>query len=72
MDAPVDPESAEAGSYRTTSAQDAATIIVDGIEDDRFHIYVGRDARTMNLMNRVAPRRSTHLIYAQMKDLLSC
>jgi len=71
VDAPVDPESAEAGSYRTTSAEDAARIIVDGIEDDRFHIYVGRDARTMNLMNRVAPRRSTHLIYRQMRDLLS-
>lgn len=56
---------------RTTSAEDAARIIVDGIESDDFHIYVGRDARTMNLMNRVAPRRSTHLIYSKMKDLLS-
>ncbi len=45
--------------------------VLDGIEADKFHIYVGRDARTMNLMNRVAPRRSTHLIYRQMKDLLS-
>ena len=27
--------------------------------------------RMMNLFNRVSPRRSTHLIYKQMKDLLS-
>jgi NAD(P)-dependent dehydrogenase (short-subunit alcohol dehydrogenase family) len=56
---------------RTTSPEDAARIILDGIEDDDFQIFVGRDARTMNLLNRVSPRRSTHLIYRQMKDLLS-
>ncbi len=51
--------------------EDAARIIVDGIEDDQLHIYVGRDSRMMNLFNRVAPKRSTHLIQRQMKDLLS-
>jgi hypothetical protein len=56
---------------RTTSPEEAARIILDGIEDDDFQIFVGRDARTMNLLNRVSPRRSTHLIYRQMKDLLS-
>jgi NAD(P)-dependent dehydrogenase (short-subunit alcohol dehydrogenase family) len=61
---------AEESNYRTTSAEDAARIILDGIEADKLHIYVGRDARTTNLMNRVAPRRSTHMIYRQMKDLL--
>lgn len=71
VDAPTDPESAEASGYRTTSAEDAARIIVDGIEDDRLHIYVGREARLMNLLNRAAPKRSTHIIYKQMKDLLS-
>jgi NAD(P)-dependent dehydrogenase (short-subunit alcohol dehydrogenase family) len=62
---------AEESKFPTTSPDDAARIILDGIEDDQFHIYVGRDARLMNLANRVAPRRSTHLIYRQMKDLLS-
>lgn len=62
---------AEESKHRTTSPEDAARIILDGIEGDKLHVYVGRDARTMNLINRVAPRRSTHLIYRQMKDLLS-
>lgn len=70
VDIGIDPESAEASSYKTTSPQDAASIILDGIESDDLHIYVGRDARTMNLLNRVAPRRSTHLITSKMKDLL--
>lgn len=63
-------DSGESSGYRTTSPEDAARIILDGIEDDQFHIYVGRDSRMMNLLNRAAPRRATHLIYRQMKDLL--
>ena len=56
---------------RTTSPDEAARIILDGIEDDNLQIFVGRDSRMMNLFNRVSPRRSTHLICKQMKDLLS-
>lgn len=63
-------EAAEESKVRTTAPDDAARIVIDGIENDQFHIYVGRDARLMNLANRLAPRRSTHLIYRQMKDLL--
>lgn len=63
-------DAAQESSYRTTSAEDAARIILDGMEDDQLHIYVGRDSRMMNLANRVAPKRSTHMIYRQMKDLL--
>ena len=65
----VDVEAA-AESYRTTAPDEAARIILDGIESDRLHIYVGRDSRMMNLLNRAAPRRSTHIIQKQMKDLL--
>lgn len=56
--------------YRTTSAEDAARIILDGIEKGRLHIFVGRDSRMMNLLTRLAPRRAAHLITKQMKDLL--
>lgn len=62
--------SADESRYRTTSAEDAARIIVDGIESGTLHVFVGRDSRMMNVANRVAPRRSTHLIQRQMKDLL--
>jgi NAD(P)-dependent dehydrogenase (short-subunit alcohol dehydrogenase family) len=63
-------QTVEDSNYPTTSPEDAARIILDGIEKDRLHIYVGRDSRMMNLANRVAPRRSTHTIYKQMKELL--
>ena len=71
VDRPGGDAAAEKGSRMPiTEPDDAARMIVDGIEADRFHIYVGRDARIMNLLNRLVPRRSTHLIQRQMKQLL--
>ncbi len=52
------------------TAREAARTIVEGIEADRFHILVGRDARVMNLASRVAPRRATHLIQRRMSRLM--
>jgi NAD(P)-dependent dehydrogenase (short-subunit alcohol dehydrogenase family) len=60
----------KASKMPMTEVDDAARMIIDGIEADRFHVYVGRDSRVMNLLNRIAPRRSTHLIQRKMKDLL--
>lgn len=57
-------------SFPTTSAEDAARIILDGMEQDRFHILVGKDARLMHRLSRLAPRRATHLIQKRMRSLL--
>lgn len=64
---------ASEGSSRmpTTSPEDAATTIVDAVESNRLHVYVGRDSRMMNLFSRLAPKRSTHLIQRKMKQLLA-
>ncbi|MGA7271042.1 MAG: SDR family oxidoreductase [Acidimicrobiia bacterium] len=70
IDIPGGAEAAAESEYPTTSAEDAARIILDGIESDHLHIYVGRDSRMMNLANRLAPRQATHLIYRQMRELL--
>lgn len=71
VDIPGGSEAArERGGRRITSADDAAKTIVDGIETNRLHVFVGRDSRMMNAAHRLAPRRSTHLITKQMKDLL--
>jgi len=58
------------GSSPSLAAEEAARIILDGMEKAKLHILVGRDSRSMNRLVRVAPRRATHLIYKQMKDLL--
>lgn len=61
----------EGRTIRTTPAAEAARIIIDGIEGDDLHIFVGRDSRTMNLLTRIAPRRATHMIQKQMRSLLA-
>lgn len=63
--------SGKASRLPMTEPADAARMIVDGIEEDKLHIYVGRDSRILNLLTRVAPRKSTHLIARQMESLLS-
>jgi short-subunit dehydrogenase len=70
VDSPVDPAAAESSSYTTTSPEDAARIILDGMEDGKLHILVGRDALMMNVASRLAPKQATHLITRQMKALL--
>ena len=57
-------------SFPATSAEDAAQIIIDGMERDAFHVYVGRDARMMNLLYRLSPKRATRFMYGKMKGLL--
>ena len=63
-------DSSEQSQFPTTSPERAAEIIVDGIEADRLHVYIGRDARFFSLASRTAPRRGAQLISRQMKDLL--
>ena len=70
VSAPGGSEAADASNYPTTSAPDAARIMLDGIEAGRLHIFVGRDSRLMNAATRVAPRQATHLIQKQMKKLM--
>ena len=70
VDAPGGAAADQESRFPMTEADAAARTIVDGIEANRLHVYVGRDSRLMNLLNRLAPRRSTHLIQRQMRSLL--
>ena len=60
----------DASSARTTSAPDAARIILDGITAGDLHIHVGTDAKLMQLAVKVAPKPAIHLITRQMRRLL--
>lgn len=62
---------AKAGPARkTTSVQVAAKAIIDGIENKKFHVLIGQDAKTMYYLSRLMPERAANLIYKNMKDLL--
>ena len=55
---------------KTTSPADAARQIIDGMEKGAFRVRVGGDARFMDRLSRLAPRRATLFIANQMKQLL--
>ena len=55
---------------RATTPADAARAIVDGIERRRFRILVGSDARLLDRLVRIAPKRATDLIARQMASVL--
>lgn len=61
---------ADAGKYPMISADEAAKIIVAGIEKNKLRIYTGKDSRSMQLLYRIAPTYATNLIAKKMQGLL--
>lgn len=51
-------------------AADAARAVLDGVERGQLHILVGRDARLLSLLSRIAPTWSIRFIQAQMEKML--
>lgn len=52
-------------------ADEAAIIIINGMEKNKVRIYVGKDSKTMNFLYRLNPGYATNMITKAMKDLLS-
>ena len=49
----------------------AAEIIINGIERDQYRILVGSDAKFMDFIYRLNPKRAANFIFKQMQALLS-
>ncbi len=54
---------------RLTTASDAARQIVDGVERGAFRVVVGSDAKGVDRLSRLAPRKAVELIASKMKAL---
>lgn len=67
--APASP--GDASRMPMTSASRAAEIMLDGIEKQRLYIFVGKDARLMNLAIRLAPKQAIKAVQKQMEKLLA-
>lgn len=68
----IDLAAAESSSQRMRPMEPAAaaTMMIEGIEQDKFNVFVGRDATMMDKFYRVSPKRATRYIAKQMKMLL--
>jgi short-subunit dehydrogenase len=58
-------------SFKALPAQKAAALILAGMEKNAFRVLVGSDARFMDLIYRLHPRRAAAFISKKMADLLA-
>ncbi|HLO36059.1 MAG TPA: SDR family oxidoreductase [Candidatus Deferrimicrobium sp.] len=70
VDIPISGEAAETAARRTLPADKAARIILDGMERNAFRVMVGSDAKLMDRLYRLDPRRAAGFIAGRMKNLL--
>lgn len=67
---PANANSEAARSFKMTTAEKAAETLINGMEKDKFQVYIGRDSKMMNYLYRLNPRYATRFMYNQMKSLL--
>ncbi len=53
-----------------TSAADAARQIVEAVETGAYRVVIGKDARMLDRLSRLAPKRATDLVARRMASLL--
>lgn len=56
--------------YKTTSPLTAAQVVLDGVEKESFRVLIGSDAKMMDFLYRLMPKRAIKMITDQMKSLL--
>ena len=54
-----------------TSAPEAARQIVEGIEKGSYRVVIGKDARGLDRLSRLSPKRATDLVAKKMASLLA-
>ena len=55
---------------KVATPEEAAKAILDGMEKNAYRVLIGRDAKMMDLIYRLNPKRAATMIASQMKDLL--
>ena len=68
VDQPMD---ASDSTMPMLTADKAAAQILEGIEKNKLHIYVGTDSKMMNLATKVAPRPAFRFVQRQMAKRLT-
>ena len=62
---------ASESKFKMTPPTETARLIIEGIEQKKYHVFSGSDAKMMDRMARYLPNRVGKIIYNQMKSLLS-
>lgn len=57
-------------SIKMTEPDAAARMILEGIEQDKYRVLVGSDAKMMDFLYRLMPERAAKIIYNQMRSIM--
>jgi NAD(P)-dependent dehydrogenase (short-subunit alcohol dehydrogenase family) len=63
-------DAASGGAAKVTSPADAGRQIVEAVEKGTYRVRIGADARLLDRLSRLMPRRATALVADRMKSLL--
>ncbi len=69
--APIQASDPENSNFPMLSAEEAANIIINGIEKKKYQIFTGKDSKYMNILYRLNPKFATTFIANKMKALLN-
>ena len=62
--------SKEKQAQRTLPADKAANIMIEAIEKNKFRVLVGKDAKLLDFLYRLAPRQAVNFIVKQMGNMV--
>ena len=65
----VEIKNSDNSNYQMLPADKAAKIIIDGIEKNKFQLYVGSDSKIMHFLYKLNPNSAIKMIDKKMKDL---
>ncbi|WP_026574213.1 hypothetical protein [Bacillus sp. UNC438CL73TsuS30] len=62
-------EGVESHSYKMLSPKEAAAIIIKGMENKKYRVLTGNDAKIMGFLYRLNPKKATDIIANKIKAL---
>jgi len=60
--------STSSGNYKMTSPEDTASLIIDGIEKNKFKVYIGSDSKFMKFIYKISSKGAIDYINKKMKS----
>lgn len=65
----IEVKGVESHSYKMLSPNEAAAIIIKGMENNKYRVLAGTDAKIMDFLYRLNPKRATDIIAKKIKTL---
>jgi short-subunit dehydrogenase len=65
----IELDGVNAHSYKMLSPNEAAAIIIKGMENNKYRVLAGNDAKLMNFLYRLNPKKATDIIANKIKTL---